>query len=282
MKAWSNVLEEGRIAIRCCLVISLALTLLLLLSVGGQTQRQFKGSATRPTILSLKIKAITLQRADMDEALTVLRQQNISEIMIGFEEVQRVRGPQRKPISLETTETTVGNLLDRFVAADPRYTYEVTKDSIINVYPRGAKEDPNDLLNTKVSKFVIHGKYYLPSVIRRIDRWVPELKNRMEKAQEEYQRKLSLGPYGSATAGTPWNTTVSTVPELNLEAQNVSVRELLNSFILHSANIYQGQPNGFPVSWKYEFIIDPDAPTGLGGYPGWGQLGEEIPQEISW
>src|SRR5437870_242384 len=113
------------------------LCLLLLSSVLGWAQQASSSPSPHPSVLNLKIEAITLRRADMDEALTTFRNQNKHEIMIGFEEVHRVSGRQRKSISIEATQITVGALLNKFIAADPRYTYEVTKDSVINVFPRG-------------------------------------------------------------------------------------------------------------------------------------------------
>jgi hypothetical protein len=263
-------------------VLFFALYVLLLASVSG-TGRQPPGSPFQnSSIRDLKISAIRIFRADMDEALAALRKQNMNEIMIGFEEIPRVRGPQRKPITFEATGITLGEVLDRLVAADPRYTYEITKDAIINVYPRGAKMEATDLLNTRVSRFALHGKYHLSLVVRRIDRWVPELGAKIADAQMRYRRKFGLAPYGVATVGSAWNAQYDFLPEVEFDFRNMPVREILNALVIHSAKIYNGSSNGFPISWKYEFIIDPDAPTGLGGYPAWGQVGEDIPQEISW
>ena len=280
--AQSKHQEDFQFSARNFSVLFVTLAILLPLSIPGHGQQSSGIPVQLDSVMNLKIKAIRLSRADMDEALTTLRTQNMNEITIGFQEVQRVRGRQRKPITIEATETTVGEVLDKLIAADPRYTYEITGDSIINVFPRGAKTDPNNLLNIRVSKFALHGKYHLSLVVRRIDHWIPELGSRIANAQAQYRREMGLGPYAVATTGSPWNSQYDFLPEAHLDLQSMTVREILNALILHSAKIYQGRLNGFPISWKYEFIIDPDAPTGLGGYPAWGQLGEDIPQELSW
>lgn len=58
-------------------------------------------------------------------------------------------------------------------------------------------------------------------------------------------------------------------PEIDLELENVTVRKILNAIVLYSVKLYGERPGWSPISWKYEFIIDPTAPTGLGGYPRW-------------
>lgn len=103
---------------------------------------------------------------------------------------------------------------------------------------------------------------------------------RVKKARAEYHAKTGAGLTGFSTSGPPWDRTLGVNPEINLELRDMTVREILNALILHSAKIYRDRLNGFPISWKYEFLVDPDAPTGLGGYPAWGQIGESIPQEI--
>jgi len=244
------------------------------------TPLQGKAQTPLSSILNRKVSSINLHNVAMDEALKQLRLNDVDEILIGFEEVPRVRARQRRPISVEGTQVMIGWILDRFIADDPRYTYEVTRDGIINVYPVGAKDDPNDLMNIRVSKVAIHGQYYLPSFLSRLDLWVPALATRLQKAAKDYQAKTRTGRVGFATAGGKWDATLPIHPQVDLELQNLTVRELLNALVLYSVKIYRGRLNSFPMSWKYEFIVDPDAITGLGGYPGWGQIGENIPQSV--
>lgn len=89
-----------------------------------------------------------------------MRQEDPSRILIGFEKLPHREGETDESISLELTNTTVGDCLDRLCDVDPRYTYEVVGDGLmINAFPLGAKKDPTDLLNIRVSRFAIHGNY---------------------------------------------------------------------------------------------------------------------------
>ena len=59
---------------------------------------------------------------------------------------------------------------------------------------------------------------------------------------------------------------------------NATVRQILNAISLMSIADFNKGPHydarGYPtklapVGWEYEFVLDPDAATGLGGYPEW-------------
>jgi hypothetical protein len=58
-------------------------------------------------------------------------------------------------------------------------------------------------------------------------------------------------------------------PQISLEFRNVTVREILNAVSLFSADLSRKYSHFAAVSWKYEFVVDPSATTGLGGYPKW-------------
>ncbi|MGH9445874.1 MAG: hypothetical protein ACRD3O_09125 [Terriglobia bacterium] len=58
-------------------------------------------------------------------------------------------------------------------------------------------------------------------------------------------------------------------PRLSLHLRNVTVREVLNSLALASVNRFKEGKNYGPTGWEYDFLIDPNASTGLGGYPHW-------------
>ena len=64
-------------------------------------------------------------------------------------------------------------------------------------------------------------------------------------------------------------------PQISLDLHSLTVRELLNAVVLYSQQLNNQTPADFagnkipPASWIYDFIIDPAAPTGLGGTPRW-------------
>jgi len=215
----------------------------------------------------MKVGSIKLDRAGMEEALRELRSKNKERILIGFEEVPHARGQRQRTISMELSGPTVGDILDKLIVADPRYTYEVTAGSVINVLPRMAKTDPTNLLNIRVSKFALHGNFLLQNVISRIGDYAPELGSHLAKKALEHAARTKIYP------GSPGSIlTGGMEPQIDLEMQNVTVREILNSIALYSVKLSQEQPDGFPIGWKYEFIIDPEAQTGLGGYPSWNEF----------
>ena len=64
-------------------------------------------------------------------------------------------------------------------------------------------------------------------------------------------------------------------PEVNLNLRNMTVREILNAVVLYSRQRSDQTPTDIggnkipPTSWIYEFVMNPEAPTGLGGIPRW-------------
>jgi hypothetical protein len=213
----------------------------------------------KESILDLKIESLKVDNGDMEEALRLLRQKDPYRILIGFEEVPHREGEKGKNISVELTDATVVEILDRLCEADPRYTYEVVSDALINVFPRGAKSDPNNLLNITVQDFEFDGRALPHGLITKID----------ELAPEGYARKTRKTGRPLGSAGSILSGEFSLAPKISLTLQNVTVREILNAIVLYSVKLPPEQLGWAPISWKYEFIIDPDAPTGLGGYPRW-------------
>ncbi|MEJ5369351.1 MAG: hypothetical protein WHT08_13590 [Bryobacteraceae bacterium] len=49
----------------------------------------------------------------------------------------------------------------------------------------------------------------------------------------------------------------------------MTVREILNAIVLYTSDHQSAFGFTFPLSWHYEFVLDPAAPTGLGGLPRW-------------
>jgi len=100
-----------------------------------------------------------------------------------------------------------------------------------------------------------------------IDRLAPELHQFLDAKAKHWAKKA--GPRG----GSPGSllTGNATPPEIAMDLNDVTVRGILNAVALYSRKLYlEGRLQGLePIGWKYEFIIDPNAPTGLGGYPRW-------------
>src|SRR5437867_7407556 len=230
----------------CCVITTILLSI----------NESFFTEERRP-ILNLKIDSLIIDKGDMEDALEVLHQKDPSKILIGFEAIPRPERENEKNISLRLTNLTVGEVVSSLCKADPRYAYDVEMGAIINVFPRGAKNDKTNLLNIRVSRFAVYSQDLPGNIILHVDQWAPELRSYLKEKAAEYSRRTGIYP-GSAGA----NMIGDKNPEFHIEVENATVREILNSIALQSAS-------SFPTSWKYKFIIDSNASTGLGGYPRW-------------
>jgi len=225
-------------------------------------------------ILRTKVESFAVHDMDIEEALRLLRRSDYAEILIGLEKMPHWwEGAETKPISLQLKDTTVGEILTKLCEADPRYTYEIIDDVLIHVYWKGAKDDPSNLLNMKIHNFTVHGNYTPAAVILKTSQLAPELRDHLREKKKQFNAQRGIVP-----ASPGHNMRGNMTPEFHLELKDVTVREILNAIVLYSRRVYlerPPQPTGWrqpPTSWKYEFIIKPDAPTGLGGIPRWDVL----------
>ena len=207
----------------------------------------------------------------MEEGLRALRQTNMTRILIGLEKVAHRQNEKDKTVSLSLSGATVVEILNGLCQQDPRYTYQIVNNLLIHVYPKNGLSDPAGLLGLRVSRFSIVGKILPAAIIQRIGELAPELASYMSKKQAEYYAQRGLSPPGSPGAILSGNMD----PQISLDLHSLTVRELLNAVVLYSQQLNNQTPADFagnkipPASWTYDFIIDPAAPTGLGGTPRW-------------
>lgn len=191
----------------------------------------------RESILQLRIDSLKVQDTDMEEALRVLRRKDYTRILIGFEKAPYREGEEKKNVSLQVANTTAGEILKKLCETDPRYTYEVIDNILINVFPKGAKGDPNSLLNMRVSRFSVHGSYTTGGVITTINELAPELRDYLSKKTQAYYAQRGVFP------GSPGSIIQGNMPtEFHLELKNLTVREILNAIVLYSLKLYQERP----------------------------------------
>ncbi len=219
------------------------------------------------SVLELKVDSLKVDKADMEHALRLLRDKDPSRILIGFEKVPHKDGPAENNISLQVAGATVGEILKLLCRADPRYRYVVVKGSIINLFPGKAASDPYRLMDLKIQSFDFDGPAFPHFLIEKINDYAPELREFLwTKAQEWAARSgKSVGYPGVISTGN------MPPPKITIRLRNVTVRNALNALSLYSLTMFrQGELLGWsPTGWKYEFVIDPKAATGLGGYPRW-------------
>ena len=243
------------------MLISLTLICsLLLIEVTESAKQNLKENS----ILELRIDSLKVENASVEEALKLLRGKDSSQILIGFEKITDARLGKNISISFVSENESVRDILRRIFSADTRYTYSLVSNSLIEVFPVGSKNDMSNLLNMRVKKFS-YEKLAEPSyIITDIDRIVPELSEFLERNRQEYSKRsgIEYGFGGSIPRGNQER-------EISLELRDVTVREILNAAALLSLQLFREHGFLIPVGWKYEFVVDPTAPTGLGGYPKW-------------
>ena len=221
--------------------------------------------------LSETVESFLIESGTMEDSLSVLRRTNTTKILIGFEKIARRRDEKERAISLSVVNSTVGEILNDLCRQDADYTYEVLGGSLIHVYPKNYQSDPAGLLSLRISRFSIVAKMLPAAIIERIGELAPELESYMSNKQAEFYAQRGLAPPGSPGSIMSGNMD----PQINLDLENMTVRELLNAVVLYSRQLREQTPAGIggyktpPTSWAYEFIIDPAAPTGLAGTPHW-------------
>ena len=229
-------------------------------------------------LLELRLDTFDLYRVDMGEALVSLRERlqlAQGRVAIAFESLPAHESGQGT-ISLSVRDGRVRDILDRLCLADPRYTWELVEGRLIYVYPKNGAADPAGLLDIRIAHLKVRGRYWPEAIISHIPSYCAELGEFLESKSREWARKhnrLTLGSAGSIL------TTNVPPPWLELELWNATVREVLiaiSLYTLRHGDLRAGQvrkPEGpavmAPVGWWYEFRVDPDASTGVGGYPTW-------------
>jgi len=252
-------MERLRSALRC------ALTLCLIVS--ASVARASQKCCEETSVLDITIQGLKLDNVTVEEALIALLDRNRSRLLIGFEEVPHPPQGESKRISLQVESATMREVLERLCKADPRYEFKAVSAQIINVYPKGRGSDPFGLMDMKIRDFVFQGRAFPHTLLETISNLAPELREFLNTKAEEWANKVG------SRGGSPGSLLTGNVPppEIELHLKDVTVRGILNAVALYGRKLYlEGRLQGWePAGWKYEFIIDPNAPTGLGGYPRW-------------
>lgn len=215
------------------------------------------GSQVNPTEaasagpLGLRVPSYDVQGVSIIEALRQLKLAVSRKALILTLEVAPFQQEPEKNLTLSLRNSTVREALDRITSLDARYTYCVAVGEVIHICPRGAKSDPDDLLNTKVRKFSASGVPY-DQLLQYPNYHIAEL------GAELLRRSRAGGVAGSELSSTG-------VPGVTVEVQNATVRDILNQISLQAAKV--AKPQVAPPGWVYTFRVDKTVP--LGGHPRW-------------
>ena len=237
-----------------------------LLTPGGQDPTNGK----EVPVLLQRVESFLIENGTMEEGLRALRRTNPTRILIGFEKVAHRQNEKEKTVSLSLSRAPVEEILNGLCRQDPRYTYEIVSSLLIHVYPKNGR-DTAGLLSLRVSSFLIDDKMPPAAVIQRIGELTPELVSYMSNKRAEYYAQHALSPPGSPGAILRGNI----APQIHIDLRDVTVREILNAVVLYSQQLNEQTPPDWtgnkipPTSWIYDFLIDPAAPSGLGGTPHW-------------
>ena len=226
--------------------------------------------STDVSVLSEIVESFQVQNSTMEEALLTLRQRDFTRILIGFEKIAHWEGEKTESLSLSTNSATVGEILQQLCQQSMQYQYEFIEGGLIYVHPVHGESDPLGLLNIKITDFSVEGNMAPQAIISRIGELAPELAAYLNAKKGEYYSRRGIVP------GFPGSILHGNLdPEVNLHLQNMTVREILNAVVLYSRQLSAQTPADIggnkipPTSWMYEFVLNPVAPTGLGGIPRW-------------
>jgi hypothetical protein len=216
-------------------------------------------------ILSVQVKSFAVKEVDMGQALHALRAEDVSRIVIGFERIAHREGKKEKRISLELASATVGEIVRRLCEADSRYEYAVAEGRLIEVRPKGANKNAQDLLNIIVHEYNISRNVSPRGAIESIAQDAPELREFLKRKEEEWIKKTGIFP------GSPGSIISGNMPPplFTLHLQNLTVCQILNAISLGSLKVFHAGKAFGPTGWEYDVIKDPNATTTLGGYPRW-------------
>jgi hypothetical protein len=150
--------------------------------------------------------------------------------------------------------STLGTALKQVFDQLPDCRFEVVSDHLVNVFPVGAKRDPKDPLNLRLTRFdavAAHPDH----IIAKPDDLIPEL-----RALLTPKRPMTSEGYGYAD-----KPLISMGPTATFHLRNVTVRDILNAA---SEATEQYPAKRSPLGWVYSF--SPDSKSPLGGIHSWG------------
>ena len=222
-------------------------------------------SGQNSSVLGLPVAKFDIEQSDMMSALKALREKDYHRILIGFETVGEPKS-ESALISLHVENETVGGILQHLCREDPRYAFEVVGESrMVNVYFISARNDPANLLNIRVSDFVVNERVFPQTLITGIAQYAPELREYLDRRQREYWMRTGKpgGSPGSILSGD------ASKPMVTIHLKEATVREILNAITLYTSDHAVQLGLRFPVGWSYRFVPDPTATNGLDGRPKW-------------
>ncbi len=221
-----------------------------ILLLGPALQAQAPTRSQDSTLLKLPLSSEPLvrNRIPLTEALSEVGVQ-VREGWVLFGVEVRLKEGKEPIVSLHLPpNSTLGEALEQMFREAPDYKYEVAGAHLINIYPEGAKTNPENVLNIRVQRFDVVNEPP-SSVLSAPQRFIPELNKRLTAPPRAGEPTGTAGPVMRPVGG----------PRVTLHLRNVTVRQILNSV----SEATQHSPAGFrPLGWVYSFQPDPASPVG--------------------
>jgi hypothetical protein len=141
---------------------------------------------------------------------------------------------------------TLGDAVRQILVGAPDYRYDFASRHLINIFPAGAKQDPRDVMNTRVARFDVVDAQP-DEILQHPGDFIPELKTRlMAGVGQQYP-----------TNNLEWLRSAG--PTISLHLRNVTVRDILNAV---TEATEQFPANYSPMGWAYSFQSNPSLPGG--------------------
>jgi hypothetical protein len=194
----------------------------------------------RAAVLKKPIEGpIALGRRKFTDALAAMGHAMRSHFVIYGIESADGDYPVEPTVSVDAgPNVTIGEYLDDILRQAGSYEYEMVSSHLLSVYPKGAKQNPSDVLNFKIGRFDVTEADSGP-IMAFPDKFIPELREKLFPAEAGKQQIFTyVGP-------------IPPGPKVTLQLRDVTVREILNAVTVATETPRGDSPGDAPYGWIY-------------------------------
>ncbi|MCE5308562.1 MAG: hypothetical protein LLG20_13065 [Acidobacteriales bacterium] len=224
----------------------------------------------RPRALDARIPQLGVVGQPFEVVLRELVRRAEGRFVIGLEVAAKPADSKAANLSFSLEDVNVEQVLVAMCSLDPRYTYAENQPGVIEVRPVNEPPVLRELLELRIDHLDLQTKQWFSNLFIRFPEFVPDLGKYLYNKATEWARRT-----GKALPGSPGSILGGDVipPEVSIHLENTTVRGVLNSLSAYTLeHSTKDRGDGIPLSakgWRVEFVPDPQAPTGLGGYVKW-------------
>ena len=233
------------------------------------------------TMLHVTVGAVPagVPSTPMEAAIDQLRARFPNQLVVGFEELWETRPESEPEVDLGPPEATLQQVLARMRRDNPQYRIDLLAGGLVHIYPAYGTADPPGILDLNLAEFFLPPDDCVPQQFLSMDSPVANFSYTPELSRYIWEHKVAWDrAHGREPEGIVGDFMGDCVPAQHRREpiyRNITLREALNLIAIRSLQAATGKVprTGLPefkvkpVSWKYRFRREPDAPTGLGGVP---------------